>query len=272
MIVKPPHALLGALLVAACGASPAKPDAPTGADDAGPGDGAPGDVPGHIPGMPGLGGWGLSFYKLDHTPLQATLSTPPVTTQSGSTIVVSVGRGDNTLLSIPTDNKGNTPYRQIDTMHAYSQYQNSGTALYAFPAAAGGAGFRVTTNAGKAVAGPIAGRADEVTMAAVEILEGSRIQDFSWVEDRTPPNTSGSVTTTGPATLIAFWWGDGFTQNPQSAVAGDGFHPVATNAEQVDSFVQCAVAYKNVPSAGTYNVTWTPQPDQGAQLWLVAVQ
>jgi hypothetical protein len=53
---------------------------------------------------------------------------------------------------------------------------------------------------------------------------------------------------------------------------GDGFDRIDTNAYETDSFVQCAVAAKNVSAAGTYHVTWTPDPDQGAQLWLVAVQ
>jgi hypothetical protein len=257
------------VLVAGCGSQSVKPDAPNGI----PNDGAPSDVPGHTPGMPGLGAHGLNYYKLDHDPLEATISTPPMTTQaSGSTIIVSVGRGDNTLLSIPTDNKGNTPYRQLDTMHPYSLYQDSGTALYAFPSAAGGAGFSVTTKAGAAVAGSNQGRPDEITIAAVEIIEGTHIQDFSWNEDRTPPNTSNSVTTTGPATLIAFWWGDGFPHTPQSATPGDGFTSIDTNAYETDSFVQCAVAVKNVSAAGTYDVTWTSVPDQGAQLWLIAVQ
>ena len=36
--------------------------------------------------------------------------------------------------------------------------------------------------------------------------------------------------------------------------------------------VQCAVAVKNVSTAGTYDVTWRATPKQGAQLWLVAVE
>jgi hypothetical protein len=251
-------------LVAGCGSQSVKPDAPNGVSSDG--------GPGHIPGMPGLGAHGLSYFKLDHMPVETTLSTPPVKTQSsGSTIVVSVGRGDNTLLSTPTDNKGNTPYQDMG-VHAYNLYQDSGTALYAFPSAAGGADFRVTTNAGLAVAGSNAGRPDEITIAAVEVVEGTRVQDFSWNEDLNPPNTSKSVTTTGPATLIAFWWGDGFPHTPQSATAGDGFDRIDTNAFETDSFVQCAVAAKNVSAAGTYDVTWTSDPEQGAQLWLIAVQ
>jgi hypothetical protein len=272
MIVKPLHAVFGAVLVAACGGSPAKPDAPTGTEDGGATDGAPSDVPGHTPGMPGLGAHGLSYYKLDHRPLQATLSTPPMTTQPGSMIIVSVGRGDLSLLSIPTDNQGNTPYQQLGTSHTYQRWPDAGTALYAFSAAQGGAGFRVTTNAGTAVTGDIAGKADEVTMAAVEIREGTRIQDFKWIETGDVPNTSRSVTTTGPATLIAFWWGDGFFQDTQRAMALDGFSRVDDNSEATGSFVQSAVAYKNVSDAGTYTVSWNPSPSQGAQLWLVAVQ
>ena len=257
-------------LATGCGSQSVKPDGPIGMP---PGDGCPGDVPGHTPGMPGLGVYGLNYYKLDHDPEAATISTPPRTTQaSGSTIIVSVGRGDNTLLSAPTDNKGNSPYRQIDTMHAYSLYPDSGTALYAFSSAAGGAGFQVTTNAGRAVAGSNKGRVDEITIAAVEVVEGTHVQAFAWNEDLTPPNTSDSVTTTGPATLIAFWWGDGFPHTPQKATPGDGFDRIDTNAYETDSFVQCAVAAKNVSAAGTYSVTWTSDPDQGAQLWLVAVQ
>jgi hypothetical protein len=256
-------------LAASCGSQSVRPDAPNGI----PTDGGPTDVPGHTPGMPGLGAHGLSYYKLDYSPLAATISTPPMTTQgSGSTIIMSVGRGDKTLLSTPTDNKGNTPYQKLGMEEPYSLYPESGTALYAFPSAAGGAGFHVTTKAGAAAAGSNQGRPDEITIAAVEVIEGTLIQPVSWNEDRTPPNTSDSVTTTGPATLIAFWWGDGFPHTPQSATPGDGFTLIDTNAYETDSFVQCAVAVKNVSAAGTYNVTWTSNPDQGAQLWLIAVQ
>jgi hypothetical protein len=38
------------------------------------------------------------------------------------------------------------------------------------------------------------------------------------------------------------------------------------------SAIQCAVAVKAVTAAGTYNVTWTATPVQGAQMWIVAVQ
>ena len=40
----------------------------------------------------------------------------------------------------------------------------------------------------------------------------------------------------------------------------------------IGHLVQCAVAVRQVSAAGTYNVTWTSTPTQGAQLWIVAVQ
>ena len=253
-------------LAAGCGSQSVKPDAPNGI----PNDGAPTDVPGHTPGMPGLGAHSLSFYPLNSSNA-SSISTPAMTTQpSGSTIVVSVGRGDNTLFALPTDNKGNAPYRQQGTMHPYDPlYLESGTALYAFTSAKGGSDFKVSTTTGV----NSKSQNDEITLAAVEVIEGTRIQQFEWNELSNPPLTSNSVTTTGPATLIAFWWGDGFPDTaPQTATPDNGFTLVDTNAQELHSFVQCAVAVKNVTGAGTYNVTWTATPEQGAQMWLIAVQ
>lgn len=83
---------------------------------------------------------------------------------------------------------------------------------------------------------------------------------------------SGTVTTTGPATLVAVWWGDGRART-MTAVPHDGFR-------LIDQFldlppkggVQCAVATRQVAAAGSYHVTWTGTPAQGAILWLFAFQ
>jgi hypothetical protein len=280
MRVDLPCALCGALLVAGCGKSPAVPDG-TGPQsiDAAPTD-ALVDVPPHIPGTPGAGAHGLAYYKLADSryPSNPTsISTPKITTAaSGSTIVVSIGRGDFTKFTaagaLPVDTAGNAPYLRQGLNAYVHPNEFSGTALYTFTNARGGPGFQVTTGTGENVHGQL----DEITIAAVEVVEGTRIQDQQWnevVQDRDPvPVTTNSVTTTGPATLVAFWWGDAFPGTPQSAMPDSGFTLVDTNAFETDSFVQCAVAVKNVSAAGTYHVTWTSDPIQGAQLWLVAVQ
>jgi hypothetical protein len=230
--------------------------------------GAPTELPGHTPGMPGLGAHAMSFYHLGAS-TATSIATPAMATQPlGSTIVVGVGRGYNPLFALPSDTRSNTPYQQIDTVHPYTSWPDSGTAVYAFTSASGGSDFRVITTTGKNQQGQF----DEVTLAAVEVIEGSRINDQQWNEALAPPLTSGSVTTTGPATLIAFWWGDGFPGTPQSAVPDSRFSLIDTNTQERDSFVQGAVAVKNVSAAGTYSVTWTATPSQGAQMWLIAVQ
>jgi hypothetical protein len=80
------------------------------------------------------------------------------------------------------------------------------------------------------------------------------------------------VTTTGPATLIAVWWGDGGVKR-MTAVPNNGFAVIDSYLMLPDnSGVQCAVAYKQVAAAGTYNVSWAGAPAQGAILWLLAFQ
>jgi predicted small lipoprotein YifL len=209
-------------------------------------------------------GFGVSAvaYQLYQTTSSPLVTSPIATQLSGSTIVASVGRGNiSGFGTLPSDNKGNAPYLQLGSSHTYTLWPSSGTALYAFPRAIGGSGHTFTAqNSGL----------DETTVAVVEVMNGGVVQDFKWNEVlRGNPITSLSVTTTGPSTLIAFWWGDG-TTGPHTAIPLDGFQALG-GVLDAGNLVQCAVAAKNVTAAGTYNITWT-SPGQGAQLWLVAVQ
>jgi hypothetical protein len=194
------------------------------------------------------------------------ISTRTLDTQSsGSTMLVCIGRGDITAFTQPpTDNKGNTPYVQLGSTHGYvPQYPDSGTALYAFPSIAGGTGQVVSVST---VA------RDEVTLDAVEIKNGGVIQDYKWNEVlQGHPLTSLDVTTTGPATLVAFWWGDGNQYFVHTAIPESGF-TLLDSLLPLGSYVQTAIATKDVAAAGTYHVTWDSGGNEGAQLWLVAVQ
>src|SRR5262249_43321000 len=212
---------------------------------------------------PTVGAHTLSFTHFNAP--AGTLSTSPITTQaSGSTVLAWVGRGDLstfTAANAPTDNLGNTS-TQLGTTHDYApNFPNSGFALYAFPSFAGGSGdiFSVPM--------PVN---DEVTLAVVEIKNGGVIQDFQFNRVTNAPQTSLSVTTTGPATLISFWTGDG-ASGAVSAVPDNGFTVLDAELESSDA-VQASVATKDVSAAGTYNVTWTVNPAQTAFMWLVAVQ
>lgn len=226
------------------------------------------------------GGHGMAFYHLA-TSNAKSISTPAMTVQAaGSTILVSVGHGAASLLAAPTDSAGNKPYKQLDQTHNYTNYTKSGTAVYAFQNAKGGDNVVVTTATGN---DPSTGQADEVTIAAVEVAATGKIQQVAWNEVPGPPAeaidgavTSKSVTTDGPATLVSFWWGDGFYPGSQQVSVNNGFQIIDTNTDQSDSFVQCAVGVKTVTAAGTYDVAWTggstAGETEGAQVYLIAVE
>ena len=184
------------------------------------------------------------------------------TRTTGSTLLACVGRG---LLSAiaPTDNVGNA-FVQLDVAHTYTLWPNSGTALYACEQARGMVSHAVTVVKPKVT--------DETTLSVVEITGGGFVRDVQWREVLSgQPLTSASVTTTGPALLVAWWWGDAGVDLDKTAVPDSGF-TVVDSVLASGALVQCAVAVRQVSVAGTYNVTWASMPQQGAQLWLAAVQ
>jgi hypothetical protein len=184
------------------------------------------------------------------------------TRTTGSTLLVCVGRG---LLAAaaPTDNVSNA-FVQRDVAHTYTLWPSSGTALHACEQARGMAGHVVTVAKPKVT--------DETTLSVVEITGGGLVRDVKWREVLSgQPLTSASVTTTGPALLVAWWWGDAGVDLDKTAVPDNGF-TVVDSVLAAGALVQCAVAVRQVGAAGTYNVTWASTPQQGAQLWLAAVQ
>lgn len=220
-----------------------------------------GEVPPGQPGQPAAGAHGLAYYGLE-TNFETSISTPGLAAQpTGSTLIVSVGRGKLSAFALPTDNKSNA-YQELGTTHIYTRYPDSGAAVYAVPGATGGDGLVVTTSNAKQ---------DEITIAAVEVTGATHVQDQQWIEQLAAPLQSKSVTTTGPATLVAFWWGDAPEPMMKTATPNNGFTVVDAILNS-GALVQCSVAVKNVAAAGTYDVTWVATPAQGAQLWLIAVQ
>ncbi|MGR4871823.1 hypothetical protein ACIPRI_23495 [Variovorax sp. LARHSF232] len=247
---------------AATGAVPGPAPAP-GADPAMPADpSSPPPPPPPAPGTaPALGAHALSFNR-DEVSTPALVASGLSTSTSGSTLLACVGRG---LFSadIPTDSAGNV-FVQLGVSHTYALWPKSGTALFACEKAQGMAGHVVS------VVKPII--TDETTMSVVEVTGGGLVRDVQWREVLSgQPLTSASVTTTGPAVLVAWWWGDAGVEENKTAVADNGFTVIDSILES-GSLVQCAVAVRQVGAAGSYNVTWTATPQQGAQLWLVAVQ
>jgi hypothetical protein len=211
--------------------------------------------------VPTLGAHTVAF-KRDGAS-SASVVTPGITTNAaGSVMLVCVGRGVVAAHAAPADNKSNT-YAQLGTTHTYTRFPNSGTACYAATNSSGGAAHSITTPA--SAGAPF----DETTVAVVEIANGARVQDVRWNEALAAPLTSQSVTTTGPATLVAVWFGDGGVDVMHVATPNNGF-TVVESVLATGALVQVAVATRQVTAAGTYNVTWTST--EGAQLWLFAVR
>lgn len=220
-----------------------------------------------------IGAHALVFQRMSTG--QAILRTPELgTAASPSVMIVAVGRGQVSAFEPPIDNVNDVAFVQLDSTRTYTRWPDSGTALYALENARGGSGHVVSTNTPPE---------DEVTLAVVEVF-GRRVEDVAWKEQLHPHSlwrlrrwlfsensvTSGKVQTSGPATLVAFWWGDASVEDEKTAVPSDGFEVIDSVLES-GALVQCAVAVKRVHEAGQYDVTWTTSPLQGAQMWLVAV-
>jgi hypothetical protein len=195
------------------------------------------------------------------------LSTVQMATQaSGSTLLAWVARGyieTFTAATVPTDNKGNTSV-QLDMTHDYAPlYANSGFALYNFPSFKGGEGSVFS------VPMPVN---DEVTLIVLEVVNGGLIQDLKYNRVEVGnPQTSLSVTTTGPATLVAFWTGDS-PFGATSTVPNNGFTLREHLNFGFNDAIQASVATKVVSEPGTYNVTWNVTPAQAAMMYLLAIQ
>ena len=193
------------------------------------------------------------------------VSTAVATQPSGSALLLLVG-GYASNDAAPTDSYANR-WQRIGKSVVYRGYGGSfDVTAYAAMAARGGARQQISVMKSAQPNG-------EVSVPFVEIRHAARLQDLA--QNYPSPGlvvTSGSVTTTAPATLLAFWWGDAGVKR-MTATPNNGFAVIDRFLKLPDSSgVQCAVAFREVSAAGTYNVSWTSAPVQGAILWLFAFQ
>lgn len=217
------------------------------------------------------------------------VSTPVTTDANGSSLLVLVSSYTSNS-DDPTDSYSNT-WKQLGPSVVYNGYDGKfNVRAYVALSAKGGAGHTVSVPKSGITVG-------EISVPFIEIRHAAVLKDVAqnypvpgtvgrvanklarvWHDVAGNPSvsstslTSGSVTTTGPATLIAVWWGDA-TVYSMTAVPDNGFKVIDSFLElPPNSGTQCAVAFRQVATAGTYNVTWTGSPAQGAILWLFAFQ
>lgn len=213
------------------------------------------------------------MYGRGQTPAQITETTDT----SGSTLLIVMGGYTPDVIKGPTDNKGNT-YAEVGAEETWTNWSDDGTTVWSSVNATGGP----STTWSQYVT-----QFNEITMFEVEVPGAGASPTITSTFNQqgnsgayTPAKgccdtlTSNSVTTTGPATLIALWWGAGPTgYGTHIATPNNGFVNLADcDIDNPNGYVQGYMAYKTVDAAGTYNVTWTYQPKQGAELWLIAVQ
>jgi len=192
--------------------------------------------------------------------------TSPIDTQaSGSSLIVLNG-GYAGNATTPIDNYANH-WKQLGSSVPYQNgYEAFDVTAYIALSAEGGT--RHTVSIAKS-----ANASGEISLPFIEVRQAGLLQDFA--QNYAAPGLvlkSGEVTTTGPATLIAVWWGDGGVKR-MTARPNNEFSVIDSYLMLPDnSGVQCAVASRQVTKAGTYDVSWIGSPIQGAILWLFAFQ
>lgn len=213
-----------------------------------------------------------------------TLSTTGVTTGSQSAFVASVARGRWSVAPAPagaTDNKGNTYVAAAGSPHTYPapwtasqagvyvSLWNEGTDVWPV----GGADHQWQGTWGDYGGGT----GDEVTVAGWEIVGARYLQDASWVERTSAATlTSGTVTTTGPAVLLAIVFGTG----PVGQTHVVTFHGGVTKLTDASAegnpsnngYIQESSGFLVVDGPGTYSVSLSYAIPEGAQIFLLAFQ
>ena len=112
----------------------------------------------------------------------------------------------------------------------------------------------------------------EITVPFIEVRNAGVLQDVVQNYPQFGATlTSGNVTTTGPATLVAYWWGDGGIKE-MTAVPNNGFIVIESFLHLPDnSGVQAAVAARQVDVAHL-QCHMDRCSGTGAVLWLFAFQ
>jgi len=224
---------------------------------------------------PTVGASGVVF--LNASDNRANLDSAALNIAAGSIVLACVAKGISAGVVAPTDNAGNS-YTQRGSKN-YAVWSSSGTILYAATGVTGGSSVVLRESMA-------ADNNDEATMSVIEVRGGSTLTVATPTEvaDNSPgatsPVSSPSLTTSGPAVLVSWWFGNGGGAQ-QTLSAGNGFtkvhdvdfNDVSAAGTTSSSRIQVGCATRIVTGAGTYSCSWTAStPDQGAILYLAAIE
>lgn len=191
--------------------------------------------------------------------------TPPVDTDPTGSVFIAFNAGYTSNGESPTDTYRNR-WKSLGRPLTYAGYDRFDVRGFVAVDGKGGPSHRVSIDKPSEPKG-------ELSLPFVEVRHATRIQAFRQsYADAALVVASDTITVDGPATLLAFWWGDGGVKR-MTATPGDGFTLIDSYLQLPDeSGVQGAVAWRQVDQAGTYQVHWTVAPVQGAALWIIAVR
>lgn len=190
-----------------------------------------------------------------------------IETTDGATWIIGRGGMISDMATAPTDSEGNT-FTLIGSTHEYTDWSGYGFSSWICTSGNGGAGHKFTCNVTLD---------DEHTLSVIEVPAGYEVEDSAHVQvanaSGSTSHVSGDVTTAGAAILIAHWWGAGPVGSGDHIVtANNGFVLVdCWGVDDPNGYVQHYVFAKAVETGGTYNVTFTQSPSQGAQSLLLAL-
>lgn len=198
-----------------------------------------------------------------------TVTTEPLTTQvSGSSFIVVTGGNLGDLSTPPTDSKGNT-WTQVGTAVEYSRWSGYGIAVWRCIGGVGGVNHTFSQQYGQTLG------FDECTICVAEVKNAGYLQGAVVNQVLTGGIlTSGSLSTTAKAIMLAFFSGDAPTGATTTVSLSNGYTIIDTDTLPDDSngYVPIAIGYAEKINPGTYNYTATETPDQGAIMVHVALQ
>lgn len=196
-------------------------------------------------------------------------STVTLTTAASGSTFISLFGGDFGNTAAPSDSKSNT-LTKLGTDQSYAGGLWPGFGLRAYYCANGTGGSNHSISYTKTVGN------EEITTVFVEVIGGTSVtsaQGSAAAAGAGVGYSSPSISTSGAGLILAFWGGDADSAtNPKDVAASAGWTIIESEFLSSTPYVQYAVAYRTVSSAGSYSLTWTPTANQGAAMFMVAVQ
>lgn len=203
----------------------------------------------------------VQLYGAGSNPASVTL-----TTTNGSTFLIFIGGKSSDIDTGPTDNKGNT-YSRIDVVREYPDYAGYGQAAWICRNGVGGSSHTFST---------FVTAFDECTMFVVEIKGAPFVASkaFSVQANSGAGATQnvGPVVATADCVLLSTWAGAGPVGTNHTASANQGLAELEFyGTDHPNGYVQMELDGA-VKTSGSYTVTWSHTPNQGAILRAIVLQ